>query len=182
MKHLSDLNIMACFLACMMGDLGHPGINNQYLIATRHPKAIRYNDKSVLENHHCAMAFKLLLDPQNDIFELLSEAQYWNVRSIIIKMILATDIANHYSLIMAFRGRISTKKFPEENNMDDKQLVMNIIMYASDHAHPTKNSIAYFRWMANEMEEYYQQGDIEKKLGFTMTPFFDRTTCNPFIY
>jgi hypothetical protein len=57
---------------------------------------------------------------------------------------------------MAFRGRITTKKFPEENNMDDKQLIMNIILYASDHAHPTKISVAYFRWMANEMEEYYQ--------------------------
>ena len=63
MKHLSDLNIMACYLSCLMADLGHPGVNNQYLIATKHPKAIRYNDKSVLENHHCAMAFKLLLDP-----------------------------------------------------------------------------------------------------------------------
>lgn len=80
MKHLSDLNVMACFLSCMMADLGHPGVNNAYLIATNHPKALRYNDRSVLENHHCAMAFKLLLDPQNDIFELLSEAQYWNVR------------------------------------------------------------------------------------------------------
>ena len=97
-------------------------------------------------------------------------------------MILSTDISNHYSLIMAFRGRMTTKKFPEENNMDDKQLIMNIILYASDHAHPTKISVAYFRWMANEMEEYYQQGDIEKKLGYTVSPFYDRTTCNPFIY
>jgi len=32
------------------------------------------------------------------------------------------------------------------------------------------------------MEEYYQQGDIEKKLGYSVSPFFDRTTCNPFIY
>lgn len=46
----------------------------------KHTKALRYNDRNVLENHHCAIAFKLLLDPQNDIFELLSEAQYWNVR------------------------------------------------------------------------------------------------------
>jgi hypothetical protein len=63
MKHLSDLNVMACFLSCLMADIGHPGVNNAYLIATKHPKAIRYNDISVLENHHCAMAFKLLLDP-----------------------------------------------------------------------------------------------------------------------
>jgi hypothetical protein len=50
------------------------GVNNSFLIAMKHTKALRYNDKNVLENHHCAIAFKLLLDPQNDIFELLSEA------------------------------------------------------------------------------------------------------------
>ena len=65
----------------------------------RHTKAIRYNDNSVLENHHSAIAFKLLLDPQNDVFELLSEAQYWHVRSSIVKMILASDISNHFELI-----------------------------------------------------------------------------------
>ena len=32
------------------------------------------------------------------------------------------------------------------------------------------------------MEEYYQQGDIEKKMGYNVTPFYDRTTCNPFKY
>lgn len=97
-------------------------------------------------------------------------------------MILATDISNHFELVMAFRGRMTTKKFPEENRADDKQLIMNIVLYAADHAAPCKGSIAYFRWMANEMEEYYQQGDIEKKLGYTVSPFFDRTTCNPFCY
>jgi hypothetical protein len=35
-------------------------------------------------------------------------------------MILSTDIANNFETIMAFRGRLSTKKFPEENNNDDK--------------------------------------------------------------
>jgi hypothetical protein len=36
--------------------------------------------------------------------------------------------------------------------------------------------------MALEMEEYYQQGDIEKKMGYSVTPFYDRTECNPFKY
>jgi len=41
---------------------------------------------------------------------------------------------------VAFRGRISTKKFPEENN-EDKQLILNMVLYASDHANPCKSSI-----------------------------------------
>jgi hypothetical protein len=63
-------------------------------------------------------------------------------------------------------------------------------MYAADHAAPCKSSLLYFKWMAAEMEEYYQQGDLERKLDYTVsdpilrawTPFFDRTTCNPFKY
>jgi cAMP-specific phosphodiesterase 4 len=99
MNYLSDLNLMAGFLACFTHDVGHPGVTNSFLIATSHSKAIRYNDKSVLENHHLALSFKLLLDPQNDIFESLSEAQYWNVRQIIIRMILSTDISQHFEQI-----------------------------------------------------------------------------------
>ena len=99
MSYFSDLNIMSAFLACLLLDIQHPGVNNPFLIAMRHTKAIRYNDKSVLENHHCAIAFKLLLDPQNDVFELLSEAQYWNVRQIIVKMILSSDISTHFEQI-----------------------------------------------------------------------------------
>lgn len=74
MQIFSDLNVMAGFLSCLLCDISHPGVNNGFLISMRHIKAIRYNDISVLEQHHCAIAFKLLLDPQNDIFELLSEA------------------------------------------------------------------------------------------------------------
>ena len=64
--------------------------------------------------------------------------------------------------------------------MEDKQLIMNMTLYASDHASPCKNSMLYFKWMAAEMEEYYQQGDLERKLDYTVTPFFDRAQCNPF--
>ena len=103
MTHFSDLNIMSAFLACLLCDIQHPGVTNSFLIAMRHTKALRYNDKSVLENHHCAIAFKLLLDPQNDVFELLSEAQYWGVRQTIIKMILSSDVSNHFEQISKYK-------------------------------------------------------------------------------
>ena len=74
---------------------------------------------------------------------------------------------------------MSTKKFPEDTD-EDKQMILNMCIYASDHCNPCKNSIMYFKWMAAEMEEYYQQGDIEKKMGYFITEGYDRTTCNPF--
>jgi hypothetical protein len=35
-------------------------------------------------------------------------------------MILSTDLSNLKPLIIAFRARMQTKKFPEENSMEDK--------------------------------------------------------------
>ena len=87
----------------------------------------------MLENHHCAIAFKILLDPKNDIFELLSEAQFWNVRQLIIKMILATDLSKHFQIIMNFKGHIQKKIFPEDT-LDDKQIILNMTFNTSNIA------------------------------------------------
>ena len=127
MTHFSDLNIMSAFLACLLCDIQHPGVTNSFLIAMRHTKALRYNDKSVLENHHCAIAFKLLLDPQNDVFELLSEAQYWGVRQTIIKMILSSDLSNHFE-------QISKCKLPGQRFMSTDA---NILFIFSDFQEPS---------------------------------------------
>jgi len=80
-----------------------------------------------------------------------------------------------------FKGRMSTKKFPEDTN-EDKQMILNMCIYASDHCNPCKTSITYFKWMQLEMEEYYQQGDIQQKMGYSVSPYYDRKECNPFKY
>jgi cAMP-specific phosphodiesterase 4 len=61
-------HIFSFFFAAIIHDMAHPGTNNGYSINTGDKIAIRYNDKSVLENMHVAEAFKLLQLPQYNIF------------------------------------------------------------------------------------------------------------------
>ena len=56
----SELEVFATLIAAAVHDVDHPGKNNQFLIETGHELAILYNDNSVLENHHLAMAFRIM--------------------------------------------------------------------------------------------------------------------------
>ena len=52
--------MFAALVAAAVHDVDHPGMSNQFLIETSHDLALLYNDNSVLENHHLAMAFKTM--------------------------------------------------------------------------------------------------------------------------
>lgn len=58
-------------------------MNISYQINARTELAIRYNDISPLENHHCAVAFQILSNPSCNIFANVSEETYKVIRSVI---------------------------------------------------------------------------------------------------
>ena len=49
--------------------------------------ALMYNDESVLENHHLAVAFKLVQISDCDIFINLSKKQRQTLRKMVIDMV-----------------------------------------------------------------------------------------------
>lgn len=59
-KSLDYYDQIACIFAACVHDLAHTGESNGFLINSGAELAIRYNDKSPLENMHCAEAFSLL--------------------------------------------------------------------------------------------------------------------------
>lgn len=49
---LSSYDVLAGLFAAAIHDYQHPGVSNAFLVRTKHPIALRYNDMAVLENHH----------------------------------------------------------------------------------------------------------------------------------
>ena len=107
---------MAAIFASSIHDVDHPGLTNQYLINTsmnyfilsmfilRNFKiifffmtgselALMYNDESVLENHHLAVAFKLLQPKECDIFVSFNKKQRQTIRKMSIDMVSQLDIS-----------------------------------------------------------------------------------------
>lgn len=75
------------------------GVNNAYLINKGSPEAMLYNDQSVLENMHLTKAFQVLADPDCNIFCNMAEVDYKHVRTLIIQMVLNTDMSLHFELM-----------------------------------------------------------------------------------
>lgn len=76
---LSKLECFAIIFASAVHDLGHPGVNNAFLVKTRDKQAVKYNDKSVNENMHASMAFSLIDEDEYNLFKNFSASQYEQV-------------------------------------------------------------------------------------------------------
>merc|ERR1712012_458731 len=86
-------------IAAVAHDLGHPGLNNGFLVEVGHELAIQYNDISPLENMHCAKLYMLLGIPASNVSYRLSKEQFRESRTYCIETILHTDMVNHNAMV-----------------------------------------------------------------------------------
>ena len=86
------------------------GLNNAFMVETSHQLAVRYNDKSVLENYHIATSFAAMSDPAYDIFEGFSKEQYKSMRESLVNVVLATDNAKHFDMLASFNSKLENGK------------------------------------------------------------------------
>ena len=67
--------------------------------------AYLYNDITVLENHHAALAFKLTLsDDRVNIFKSLDRDSFKLIRQSVIDLVLATEMSKHFVHVNKFNG------------------------------------------------------------------------------
>ncbi|KAG2451652.1 hypothetical protein HYH02_003432 [Chlamydomonas schloesseri] len=100
--YLDELGLLAMYFAAVIHDFGHPGLTGDFLINTSDQLALRYNDRSPLENHHCAAAFTLMRRPEFDLLAPLSAAERSSFRKQVIELVLATDMKQHFSILSHF--------------------------------------------------------------------------------
>lgn len=61
--------------------------NVRYQINAQTELAVRYNDISPLENHHCAVAFQILAEPECNIFSNIDQEQFKRIRQVWVTIL-----------------------------------------------------------------------------------------------
>ncbi len=94
----------------------------------------------------------------------------------MIDMILATDMAKHFTDIANFKNRCSAEDFAPEDG--DKTLCLQIMIHLADLNNPTKPWKSTLRWTGLLYVEFFDQGDLEREQERPISMLMDRKTVN----
>ncbi|XP_053350543.1 dual specificity calcium/calmodulin-dependent 3',5'-cyclic nucleotide phosphodiesterase 1A isoform X2 [Clarias gariepinus] len=166
---LTELEIFAMIFAASIHDYEHTGTTNNFHIQTRSDTAILYNDRAVQENHHVSSAYRLLQeDDEMNILYNLSKDDWREFRTLVVEMVLATDMSCHFQQVKAM------KNFLQQPEAIDKPKALSLLLHTADISHPAKKWDMHYRWTTSLLEEFFRQGDKEAELGLTFSPLCDR--------
>uniref|UniRef100_A0ABI7YSV8 Phosphodiesterase n=1 Tax=Felis catus TaxID=9685 RepID=A0ABI7YSV8_FELCA len=170
-EKFSQMDILILMTAAICHDLDHPGYNNTYQINARTELAVRYNDISPLENHHCAVAFQILAQPECNIFTNVQPDGFKQIRQGMITLILATDMARHAEIMDSFKEKMENFDYSNEQHVT---LLKMILIKCCDISNEVRPMAVAEPWVDCLLEEYFMQSDREKSEGLPVAPFMDR--------
>jgi hypothetical protein len=187
---LDNIDIFSFLTSAIVHDFKHTGQTNAYHINKQTDLALNYNDISVLENYHISETFKLMKDPKCDILHSYSKNEAKLIRKRIVDMILATDMAFHTRIYTSMKlkaekhslekGNIDplVKNLDSSAKFDAKQEILNYTLHAADLSHNVKSFEVTQKWTKLVMNEFWEQGDLERKEELPISFNCDRYTAS----
>ena len=176
-------------LAAAMHDFRHPGFTNSYLVNSGSDLAVTYNDVSVLEHMHCSEAFQLLKQTELDFMGNFDRAAKSEFRTFVVEAILGTDMKFHFATVAEMVTWISTAQKANESkwfqpnanagpSIKDRLFFCKVLVHLADISTPARPLPIVLEWTERLFEEFYNQGDEEKRLGLPISMLCNRETDN----
>ena len=179
-KIYTNINDILSLLTASLGhDLGHPGLNTNYLINSYDEKTLIYNDISPLENYHSSLLFKIIRKDSCNIFDKFSDFDFRTLRKRIICEILSTDMKIHSKVLSVIKSKlINPNKIliskDSKNIFEEQQSIFNFIVHCADISHNAKSFNISLKWVKLLSLELWKQGDKEKEKKLPISFLCDR--------
>ncbi|KAK2149571.1 hypothetical protein LSH36_446g02072 [Paralvinella palmiformis] len=168
----TPLECLCLFVACVCHDVDHRGYTNSFLKESSSPLAAIYTT-STMEHHHFNRTITILQNDGHNIFKHLSSEEYKQVLGDIRHCILATDLALFFGNRAKLKDIVDGGNFNWQNK-EHKEMLMAASMTACDLCSMYKPWELQVELVNIIMEEFWQQGDEEKRHGNTPIPMMDR--------
>ncbi|KAL1987954.1 hypothetical protein VTN96DRAFT_1478 [Rasamsonia emersonii] len=169
---LSPFDVLVLLISALGHDVGHPGVNNVFLVKLNAPLAQLYNDSSVLEAFHCAAFSQILRRHWPAAFRSTS------FRKLLISTILATDMGVHFQYMS--RMAELQQKYRDDGDIDRwsnqdlekySSLVCGLIIKCADISNVARPWQIAEKWTNILQKEFANQGEMEKEVGMETALF-----------
>ncbi|KAL7670817.1 hypothetical protein ACOME3_005739 [Neoechinorhynchus agilis] len=164
--------ILALFVASLCHDLDHMGKTNSFMVQTGTALGALYT-MSTMENHHFNRAVAILQRDDCNIFKDLDSSQYKRMIGNLKHCILSTDLELH-SVHFEKLSRIQSENQFDFEDDQHRKLLMSLIMTAADLNVNYKSIDQQRKVLRKMMNEFYLQGDEQKKRGIAVVNMLDR--------
>ncbi|KAF5017997.1 hypothetical protein F66182_10046 [Fusarium sp. NRRL 66182] len=171
---ITPFEALTLLITAIGHDVGHPGVNNGFLVTLNAPLAQLYNDRSVLESFHCAAYSQILRRYWPSAFEDTK------MRNLMISSILATDMGLHFDYMKKLgdvQERLevsnSTDGWNGRQIEENKSLACSLLIKCADISNVARNHEIALKWTYILSEEFSRQASMESELSIPsslMTP------------
>lgn len=165
------LDVFGLLIAALCHDFDHPGFTNSFLVEVEDELAIKYNDMSVLENHHANLACGLLRKDETGIGAALDRSEQQTLRRIIIRCILDTDMTRHSETCQKCSALVSVAQDEDRSTAEDRQFWLSLCVHTADLSGQVQPWASALEWEKRVSQEFLRQASHELERGITPAPF-----------
>ncbi|XP_049446208.1 cAMP-specific 3',5'-cyclic phosphodiesterase 7B-like isoform X1 [Epinephelus fuscoguttatus] len=166
-EQLSPLDVFLGLMAAAAHDVDHPGVNQPFLIKTRHHLASLYQNTSVLESHHWRSTVGMLRE--SGLLSHLPADMSQDMEQQLGSLILATDISRQNEFLSTFREHLDNQDL-DLQLASHRHFILQIALKCADVCNPCRVWELSRQWSERVCEEFYRQGDLERKFDLEISP------------
>ncbi|XP_061610733.1 cAMP-specific 3',5'-cyclic phosphodiesterase 7B-like isoform X2 [Phyllopteryx taeniolatus] len=170
-EQLSPLDVFLGLMAAAAHDVDHPGVNQPFLIKTQHHLASLYQNTSVLESHHWRSTVGMLRESQ--LLSHLPADMSQEIEQQLGSLILATDISRQNEFLLTFRAHQDNQDL-DLRMASHRHFILQIGLKCADVCNPCRVWPLSKQWSERVCEEFFMQGDLERKFNLEISPLCDQ--------
>ncbi|NXC17774.1 PDE7B phosphodiesterase, partial [Corythaeola cristata] len=164
---LTPSDVMLGLLAAAAHDVDHPGVNQPFLIKTKHHLASLYQNVSVLENHHWRSTIGMLRESR--LLAHLPKEVTQDIEQQLGSLILATDINRQNEFLVRLKSHLDNQDLRLED-AQDRHFMLQIALKCADICNPCRLWDLSKQWSERVCEEFYRQGQPLRTRQSPFTP------------
>mgnify|MGYP002385948493 CR=1 FL=1 len=178
---LPPVETLALLLAAVGHDVDHPGVTNVFLSAIEDELSLRYNDQSILENHHAAVTCSIMRNEArgSDVTAALSVPERRRMRQVVIAAILATDMSKHFGVLIPAVKSLTLPLCattdaagaprPEAAVLKERDRLHEVLLHAADLSGQVTSWPVASAWSDRIVLEFRSQAQMEVAAGVPYT-------------